>query len=241
MFLKGDCLEAGFVEGRCLRLLSEKQAYSDYSRLSFVRDYVILRNEFADHPRMKEHSVLHQEDLDALLALLSNDREEAGRAYEDLRKGLVRYFMSKGCSDSHDLADETLTRVATKATTFDNSLNVKPSSFVYGFASRVFLEYMRGPEKRAVEFDPAVHSRVSVESDEDESAIDCLDECLSKYSADERLMIVRYYSKEKQEKIELRKRMAEELGCKVEVLHMRVHRMRAALKTCVSRCLAKKG
>ena len=190
---------------------------------------------------MKEHSVLHQEDLDALLALLSHDREEAGKAYEDLRKGLVRYFTSKGCPDSLDLADETLTRVATKATSFDSSLNIKPSSFVYGFASRVFLEYLRGPGKRAVEFDAAIHSRAAVESDEDDGAIDCLDECLSKYPADERSMIVRYYSREKQEKIELRKRMAEESGCKVEVLHMRVHRMRAALKTCVSCCLAKKG
>ena len=79
---------------------------------------------------MKEHSVLHQEDLDALLSLLSNDREEAGRAYEDLRKGLVRYFTSKGCPDSHDLADETLTRVANKATAFDSSLNVRPVSYV---------------------------------------------------------------------------------------------------------------
>jgi DNA-directed RNA polymerase specialized sigma24 family protein len=190
---------------------------------------------------MKEQSVLHQKDLDALLALLSNDREEAGKAYEDLRKGLVRYFASKGCSDSLDLADETLTRVATKAPAFDKSLNIKPSSFVYGFASRVFLEYIRAPERRAVEFDAATHSRISTsdEPNEDDSAIDCLDKCLSKYSANERAMIVGYYSREKQEKIELRKRMAVKFGVKMEVLHMRVHRMRAALKTCVSHCLAK--
>lgn len=192
---------------------------------------------------MKEHSVLHQEDLDALLALLSSDREEAGKAYEDLRKGLVRYFTSKGCSDSLDLADETLTRVATKATSFDNSLNIKPSSFAYGFASRVFFEYIRGPERGAADFDPALHSRASGfgESDEDDGAINCLDECLSKYPPEQRSMIVRYYSKDKQEKIELRKGIAGEFGFKMEVLHMRVHRMRAALKTCVSRCLAKKG
>lgn len=209
--------------------------------LSFARVYVILRRIPA-RQRMKEQSVLHQKDLEALLALLSNDREEAGKAYEDLRKGLVRFFVSKGCSDSLDLADETLTRVATKATNFDDSLNVKPSSFVYGFASRVFLEYIRAPERRAVEFDPAIHFRSSGsgEADEGEGAIDCLDKCLSKYPTDERSMIVSYYSREKQDKIELRKRMAVESGIKMEVLHMRVHRMRAALKTCVSRCLAQK-
>jgi len=192
---------------------------------------------------MKEPLALQQKDLDALLALFSGDREEAGKAYEDLRKGLVRYFRSKGCSDSLDLADETLTRVATKANAFDNSLNIRPSSFVYGFASRVYLEYTRGPRKRAVEFDPAIHSPSTAfaESDDNDAAIDCLDECLAKYSTEDRTMIVHYYSKEKHEKIELRKRLAAELGCKIEVLHMRVHRMRAALKTCVSRCLAKKG
>ena len=192
---------------------------------------------------MKEHSVLQRKDLDALLGLFSNDREEAGKAYEDLRKGLVRYFASKGCSDSHDLADETLTRVATKAVAFDNSLNIKPSAFVYGFASRVYLEYSRRPQKRAVEFDPAIHSPATElgHHEDEETELGCLDECLAKYSAEERSLIIRYYSKEKHEKIELRKKLAEELGCRPEVLHMRVHRMRAALKACVSRCLEKKG
>jgi DNA-directed RNA polymerase specialized sigma24 family protein len=192
---------------------------------------------------MKEHSVLQQKDLDALLELFSSDREEAGKAYEDLRKGLVRYFTSKGCSDSLDLADETLTRVATKAVAFDNSLNIKPSAFVFGFASRVYLEYTRRPHKRAVEFDPAIHSPTTelVKPEDDEVAMRCLDECLAKHPAEERSLIIRYYSKERHEKIELRKQLAEELACKPEVLHMRVHRMRAALKTCVSRCLEKKG
>ncbi len=192
---------------------------------------------------MKEQSVLNQKDLDALLAIFSNDREEAGKAYEDLHKGLVRYFASKGCSDPFDLADETLSRVAAKASTFDRSLNIKASSFVYGFASRVFLEYIRAPERRAVEFETAMHPRTYGldEPNENESAINCLDECLSKYPADERAMIISYYSREKKEKIEFRKRMARNLGVTMEVLHMRVHRMRAALKTCVSRCLAKMG
>ena len=192
---------------------------------------------------MKEHSVLKQEDLEALLALLSSDEEEAGKAYEDLRRGLVRYFASKGCSDSHALADETLTRVATKALAYDNSLNIKLTAFVYGFASRVYLEYRRRPQKRDVEFDPVLHAPAYyfAESDDDEAAIACLDECLSKFPAEERATIIRYYSKEKHEKIETRKQLAEELGCKIEGLHMRIHRMRALLKTCIARCLEKKG
>lgn len=191
---------------------------------------------------MKGQSVLEQKDLDALLALFSKDREEAGKAYEDLRKGLVRYFASKGCADSFELADETLTRVATKADAFDSSLNVKPSAFVYGFASRVYLEYSRQPQKRSIEFDPTIHSpQLTIDDPDDSAALDCLDGCLAKYPPEDRAMIVSYYSKEKQEKIALRRQLADEAGCKVEVLHMRIHRMRAALRTCVSRCMSKKG
>lgn len=190
---------------------------------------------------MKDQAVLNQQDLDALLALFSTDREAAGKAYEDLRRGLVRYFRSKGCPDSFELADETLSRVATKAGTYDDSKNSKPSTFVYGFASRVYLEYTRRPQKLAVEFDAALHSPIvhEPETSANDHALDCLDQCLAKNPAEERSLIIRYYSKEKHEKIELRKRLAKELGCTVEVLHMRVHRMRAALKTCVSRCLEK--
>ena len=190
---------------------------------------------------MKEHSVLQQKDLDALLALLSSDREEAGKAYEDLRNGLVRYFTSRGCSDSLELADETLNRVATKALAFDTSQNVRPTAFVYGFASRVYLEYLRGPQKRSIEFDPSVHSPTTEPAlpGDDDAAMKCLEKCLAASPADERSLIIRYYSKEKHEKIELRKRLAEELGCRAEVLHMRVHRMRASLKACVSRCMEK--
>src|SRR5688500_15425859 len=107
---------------------------------------------------MKDPNALSQGDLDALLLLFSEDREEAGRAYENLRKGLARYFEAKGCDDPFDLADETLTRVATKASTFDGSKNARPSAFIYGFAAKVYLENTRDPRRQGIEFDPAVHT-----------------------------------------------------------------------------------
>ncbi len=191
---------------------------------------------------MTKRTVLHQKGLDALLTLLSSDGADSGMAYEELRNGLARYFTSRGCRDPLDLADETLTRVAAKASEFDASLNVRPSSFVYGFAHRVFLEYLRSPETRAVEFDPVIHSPMFFPGrpEGDDDAIDCLNECLSQFTTEERSMITHYFSKEKKEKIELRKRMAEEFGCSVDVLYMRVHRMRSAMKGCILDCLKRR-
>lgn len=194
-------------------------------------------------PQMNDPNALNQEDLDALLLLFSEDREEAGRAYENLRGGLARYFEAKGCDDPFDLADETLTRVATKASTFDRSQNSRPSAFVYGFAAKVYLENTRDPRRRGVEFDPALHAQAGSVAPMDEGedvSIVCLEKCLDEFSAEDRSLIVRYYSKEKTEKIELRKQMAAELGCKMDALHMRVYRIRMALKRCVDGCIKNK-
>ncbi len=192
---------------------------------------------------MKGHqNAVQQEDFDALLGLLSRDRDEAGQAYERLHSGLVRFFEFRGCSDSDALADETLNRVALKASAFDGSKNVKLASYVYGFASKVFLEYSRSPRNRefAIETDDFLERLSAPEKKEDrEPMFDCLEGCLGKMGAPDRVLFVEYYSRERQEKIELRKRMAERIGCRVEVLHTRVFRLKSTLRTCVSRCVEK--
>ena len=141
----------------------------------------MLHGAFALHPQMKDRNVLNQEDLDALLLLFSEDREEAGKAYEKMRGGLARYFEAKGCDDPFDLADETLTRVARKASTFDRSQNARPSTFVYGFAAKVFLENTRDPRRRGVEFDPSLHTPagpMASAAGKEEAAVVCLEKCL---------------------------------------------------------------
>lgn len=189
---------------------------------------------------MRLEQILRQEDFDALLALFSDDREEAGLVYEEVRSGLVRFFEAKGCRDSDMLADETLSRVAAKAQTFDRSLNKKPTAFIYGFAAKILLEYFRNPQKMRITYDRWVQSALFlpvVNEEADTQALVCLEKCLRNISVEERELIILYYSKEKQEKIELRKRLAEELGIKMETLHMRVHRLRQSLKDCMDRCL----
>lgn len=189
---------------------------------------------------MRLDQVLTKEEFDALLQLFSNDRDEAGTVYEEVRRNLVRFFEKRDCRDPDILADETLFRVASKAHTFDPSRHTRPSSFVFGFASKILLEYGRDPGKMRITYDrwvqatsPATNDPYSEVPNDD---LDCLNKCLRGLPTDDRELLIAYYSKEKQEKISMRKAMAEELGIKPEALHMRVHRLRESLKKCLKRC-----
>lgn len=188
---------------------------------------------------MRLDRVLKQEEFDALLALFSNDREEAGAAYAELRRNLVRFFEMRNCRDSDLLADETLSRVAARAHTFDPLRHVRPSTFAFGFAAKILLEYTRDPRKMKIGYEAWEESSFSpalpLEEGTDEDDLDRLDKCLGEMSAENRELLISYYSKEKQEKIELRRAMAEKLGIKIETLHIRVYRLREALKKCMKR------
>lgn len=191
---------------------------------------------------MKEHqTAVRQEDFDALLALFSHDRHEAGREYERVRAGLVRFFEFRGCADAFALADETLNRVALKTAGFDRSKGAKLTSYVYGFALNVFREYLRSPQGRelAIETDEFLEKVKAKQPDDPEPMFNCLQSCLEKLASDDRQIFIEYYSRERREKIELRKQMAQRLGCRVEVLHTRVCRLRSSLRTCVTGCVEK--
>ena len=191
---------------------------------------------------MKKDYALKQEDFDALLAWLSANREEAGVMYENIRKGLIRFFRFRGCNDPHTLADETINRVALKVSTFDSSKNVKTITYFYGFASNVFLEYSRTTGKREVsleseDFQPWQNSKTP--DDLSNAECDCLENCLSTLPPKERALIVDYYAKDKSEIFEQRSKLAEELNLKKPALHTKVFRIKNVLRNCIEACLAK--
>jgi len=191
--------------------------------------------------KMRLDNVLKQEEFDGLLGLFSEDREEAGVIYEEMRNSLVRFFESRDCRDADMLADETLFRVASKAHTFDPTRHTRTSSFIFGFASKILLEYSRDPQKLRITYDRWVQSALTEpakdnDTDEEAEGMECLRKCLGEMSVEDRDLMITYYGKEKQEKIASRKLMAERLGIKMETLHMRVHRLRESLKKCMKRC-----
>jgi DNA-directed RNA polymerase specialized sigma24 family protein len=86
---------------------------------------------------------------------------------------------------------------------------------------------------------PAVPQLVNPEQDVEtkERMHVCLDRCLDKLAPHSRRLIERYYAESKQEKINLRKRIAHEFGISASNLRLRALRIRAKLQTCIEQCL----
>lgn len=193
---------------------------------------------------MKKTNTLTPENFTALLGWFSPDPDEAGKKYEEVREGLIRYFRFRGCADSAVLADETITRVAVKLPTFDLSNNVKTITYFYGFAKNIFREYLAQNKKKEVDFD-AERSLNTASYDDfndpDPIEFKCLDRCLTKLPEAERDLLLQYYSKNKREKLELRKKLAEQLHLKKGTLHTRVHRLKINVGKCLKKCMDQKN
>ena len=190
---------------------------------------------------MPKDNVLTQTDFDTLLQWFSPNREVAGAKYEEIRKGLIRYFSFKGCSESENLADETINRVAKKLSSLNTENNFKHITYFYGFASKIYLESRNKAENNTTEFDPGQHSNLIVEvDDEKEDRHQCLDSCLAKLSPEERNLAIEYFSKDKSAKFEHRRKIAEKLNIKPGAMHVRIYRLKENLRNCVENCMKKK-
>lgn len=187
---------------------------------------------------MVKHDELTAKDFDAMLALFSLDREEAGEKYEQMRSGLERYFHFKGCADSRALADETINRVAAKIDTFDPSRNIRPASYFYGFASNVLMEYRRNASRELSLSENQCSAGITVTEERAvEAESDCLQKCLEKLSAPEKEMIVDYYKAEGYQRNEMRRQMYESLECTAAALYTKIFRIKATLRGCIENCL----
>ncbi len=186
---------------------------------------------------MKKQSGLIEENFNDLLNRFSLNREEAGKKYEEIRNGLIRFFYFKGCADAEDLADEAINRVALKLSVLDLSGNVKPINVFYGFASKIYLEYVSRTKKQEVEFDADLHSPNKTTEPENKNQ-KCLERCLAELSVEDGDLIVEYYCLEKAEKIEHRRKLAEKLQMNIGAIHIKIHRLRKILRECIEKCAA---
>lgn len=203
--------------------------------------YVISAfNLFTLFPQMKKTYAFQQQDFEALLNWLSADRDIAGEKYEQVRKGLIRFFRFKGCGDAEDLADETISRVSLRVGTFDHSKNVKTITYFYGFAANILFEYRRAINKEIAHEDLLFEQEIKTEPDDDSgSKAECLRACLNKLSADDRQLFIEYYGDTTIKKMETRKKIAQRLNCEINTLHVKVFRLRRSLKVCINKCMGK--
>lgn len=173
---------------------------------------------------------LTPETFERLLRWLDTDRDKAGRRYEEIRFGLIKIFISRGCLISEELADETINRVARRIQYIADTYEGDPALYFYGVARMIYLEYMR--RKPAPE--PPAPSTVS---EEHERRCECLDQCIERLNPKNRELIRAYYQEDKQAKIDHRKELAERMGMEPNALWVRIHRIREGLRKCMVECL----
>jgi DNA-directed RNA polymerase specialized sigma24 family protein len=183
-----------------------------------------------------------------LLTWLDEGVDSDGERYLEMRRRLVSYFGRKRCLSPDELADETLNRVARKLEEQGTITDAAPARYCYIVAKFVFLEYLRGAERRQTSLDelrevPDAMSRpAEARADEDAAAderrFDCLDRCLRQLTAYDRALILEYYSGDQGPCVERRRQLAARLGLTANALTIRACRIRGALEACVNGCTA---
>jgi len=184
-------------------------------------------------------SVLKQENFDKLLAWLHDDREQAGQKYEEIRESLIKIFSWRGYDDAEDLADEVVNRVATKIRWLVDNYVGDPALYFYGVAKKILLERERREQPHPLD-ETMKAPDTAIQPEEDLAADrrdECLEKCLRELDADDRMLILAYYQKSKQAKIDYRKALARQFGLNTNALRVKVFRIRAHLKKCIKQCL----
>ena len=192
---------------------------------------------------MARNSAVPTESFEEILAWLNPDREIAAAMYVQLRHDLARIFTFRGCSDPEGLTDEVLDRVARKVHEVRPTYVGDPRLYFRAVANNLVKEDLKRPKTQVSLEEPELREPTTAGSDEDdaEDMEECLRSCLQKLSAENRKLIVDYYAKEKQAKIDHRSELAQQLGISVETLRVKVYRIRVALQGCIERCLKSKA
>jgi RNA polymerase sigma factor (sigma-70 family) len=187
---------------------------------------------------MARSSVIPPESFDEILAWLDPDREVAGPIYVELRFGLTKIFTWNHCPDPEGLTDETIDRVARQVHQLRQTFEGDPRLFFYGVARNLVRESQK-KYKSHVSLEGVDLPSPPAELEEENAAMreECLLSCLQKINSEKRDLILAYYAREKQAKIDHRTEMARQLGVSVETLRVRAYRIRATLEKCIEGCL----
>jgi DNA-directed RNA polymerase specialized sigma24 family protein len=198
-------------------------------------------NSILQNAAKKKDWIQTPEAFQKLLEWLDEGSDTGGEKYLEMRRRLVVYFDRKNCRAPDELADETLNRVARRLEEEGKIDSETPAKFCYITARFVFMESLRGI-KSETSLDEVLYNQPDKSSDEKEfkdkkeTMLNCLDKCTGKLEAVNRELIVKYYFGQEREKIENRRRLAENLGISVNALSIRACRIREKLEICVKNC-----
>lgn len=192
---------------------------------------------------MVRDSAVPTENFQEILAWLNPDREVAATMYVQLRHDLAKIFTFRGCTDPEGLTDEVFDRVAKKVLEVRPTYIGDPRLYFRAVANNLVKEDQKRARTQVSLEEPELREPATTESDEDdaEDMEECLRSCLQKLNAENRKLIVNYYAKEKQAKIDHRSELAQQFGISVETLRVKVYRIRVSLQGCIERCLDSKA
>lgn len=179
---------------------------------------------------MKTEWTLTREAFENLLSWLSQDREDAGRRYEEIRRKLIKLFNCRGCGNPEELTDETINRVIKIVQLQADEYSGNPMLLFFGVARNVGRESMRKRTLRPEDL-------LAAERTTGEKELECLEQCMKRLPATGREVITRYYEEQGREKIRNRQRIAAELGLEINALRIQACRIRKLLRSCVFSCI----
>jgi RNA polymerase sigma factor (sigma-70 family) len=182
------------------------------------------------------------ESFDEILAWFSPDREMAAAMYVQLRHDLAKTFLWRQCSDPEGMTDEVFDRVAKKIREVRPTYKGDPRLYFRAVANNLVKENFK-KIKTQIAFEDAdlTKQQISQTESADAEVEECLQACLQELSADKRELILAYYAKEKQAKIDHRRELAQQFGISVETLRVRTHRICLSLEQCIESCLGGYG
>jgi DNA-directed RNA polymerase specialized sigma24 family protein len=188
---------------------------------------------------MRKNSEITPKDFNGLLARLSPDAEEAGEKYEQIRKGLIKYFYYRGALDPESLTDETINRVAAKLPEAPRDEKFVLANYFYSFAANIFLEDYRKRKKIVAVDDDYLEMLKTKGEALEENGFEgaCMKKCLAGRAPEESELLLKYYGFEKGDRNVRRKMLAAQQGISIELLHTKVSRLRKALRDCLKKCL----
>jgi len=191
---------------------------------------------------MPRGSSIPPEGFEEILAWLNPDRDVAATMYVELREDLAKLFRWGKCADPEGLTDEVFDRVAKKVHEVKPSYVGDPRLYFLAVANNLIKENFRKIKTHASLEDVDLSRQLTTEGRQDDTDIhDCLDTCLQKLSSEQRQLIIDYYAKDKQAKIDHRSELAQRFGMTVQTLRVRVFRIRASLEECIERCSERKS
>src|SRR5205085_7279604 len=191
---------------------------------------------------MARDSAVPTESFEEILAWLNPDREVAATMYVQLRHDLAKIFTYRGCVDPEGLTDEVFDRVARKVHEVRPTYEGDPRLYFRGVANNVVMETIKKSRTEVSIEGIDLPTQKTIETKDETADIEeCLQSCLQKLSAENRELILSYYAKEKQAKIDHRSELARQFGTSVETLRVKVYRIRISLEQCIERCLKRKA